>query len=252
MSAVTLADRIHARSPAFRRRVDRALAVIREHAATGARIGIAYSGGKDSTVLLDLVRRVVPEAPAAFFDSSCELHQTYEIVRHYGAEVIETQYALEDLCRAGGYWGYRGEDADVSRTFSFQRWLVEEPADYFAGMYDLDTMAIGLRGGESKQRRLNALSRGEVYRTRSGRWHLCPLARWTDDDVWAYIADRGLPYNAAYDRMAALGVPRRDWRVGCLLGAAGALTGRYSYLRQIDPSAYNRLASIFPMIARYT
>lgn len=252
MSAATLADRIHARSPAFRRRVDRALEVVRQHAATGARIGIAYSGGKDSTVLLDLVRRAVPDAPAAFFDSSCELRQTYEIVEFYGVDVIETQYALEDLCRAGGYWGYRGEDADASRTFDFQHWLVTEPADHFAEMYDLDTMAIGLRAGESKQRRLNAMSRGEVYQTKAGRWHLCPLARWTDDDVWAYIADRGLRYNAAYDQMAAIGVPRQDWRVSCLLGSAGATHGRYAYLRQIDPGAYNRLASIFPKIARYT
>lgn len=252
MSAITVADRIHARSPAFRRRVDRALRLISEHVEAGHVIGVSFSGGKDSTVLLDLVRRVVPDVPAAFFDCSCELRQTYDIVRHYGIDVIETEISLIDLCKAGGYWGYRDEEVDIDLDIDFSYWLIDEPAKHFAESYGLDTIALGLRAGESKARRLNAVSRGELYMTKVGRWHLCPLAYWSDADVWAYIADRGLAYNAAYDCMAELGIPRQEWRISSLLGADAATHGRFARLRQIDPNAYNRLASVFPMIARYT
>lgn len=252
MTALSLADRVYARSPAFRRRVDRALATIEAHVEAGHTIGVSYSGGKDSTVLLDLVRRVAPDAPAAFYDSGCELRTTYEMIEHYGVEVIEPEATLEEMCRAGGYWGYRGEDADLELEFDFMYWLVTEPATRFRVKYGLSTLAVGLRAGESAGRRASARSRGEVYPVKNQGWRLCPLAFWSDDDVWAYIADRELRYNAAYDKMAELGMPRKEWRVSCLLGASAAGLGRYAMLRQIDPSAYNRLASTFPMIARYT
>ena len=31
-------------------------------------------------------------------------------------------------------------------------------------------------------------------------WKANPLADWSDDDCWAYIRERGLPYNALHDR----------------------------------------------------
>ena len=31
-------------------------------------------------------------------------------------------------------------------------------------------------------------------------WKANPLADWTDDDCWAYIRERGLPYNPLHDR----------------------------------------------------
>lgn len=38
---------------------------------------VAFSGGKDSLVALDLVRQVAPDAPVAFFDSGLEFPETY-------------------------------------------------------------------------------------------------------------------------------------------------------------------------------
>ena len=38
---------------------------------------VAFSGGKDSLVVLDLVRQVAPETPVAFFDSGLEFPETY-------------------------------------------------------------------------------------------------------------------------------------------------------------------------------
>ena len=39
---------------------------------------VAFSGGKDSLVVLDLARRVEPEVPVVFFDSGLDYPETYD------------------------------------------------------------------------------------------------------------------------------------------------------------------------------
>lgn len=251
MKAVTVGDRAYARLPQFQRRVEAALRVI-ERAAQLGTIGVSVSTGKDSIVLLDLVRRVVPDAPAALFDSGCEYRWVYELAEHYGIEIIKPEMSLLDMCRDGDYWGHRG-GANPDVEYDFFSFLVGEPSTRFVEDHNLSVIAMGLRAEESAGRRMSAYRRGELYQVASGLWHLCPLARWTHDDVWAYIASRGLRYNVAYDRMAELGIPRERWRVSALLGMCGAATlGRYAYLRQIDPELWRRLSAEFPKIASYT
>lgn len=249
--AVTLGDRAHALLPVFQRRVERALETIRE-AATLGRIGVAFSGGKDSTVLLDLVRQVMPAAPAAFYDSGCEYPWTYDLVEAYGVETVYPERPHLDMLRAGGYWG-RVATEDPDLTFDFLRVLVQEPSERWRRQQELAVVAIGLRAQESKGRYLSAKRRGDLYQLTSGLWHLCPLAWWTDADVWAYIASRGLAYNDAYDRMAACGFERRSWRVSTLLGSSGAYTDqRYTTLRSIWPDGWAALVAEFPKIGHLT
>jgi phosphoadenosine phosphosulfate reductase len=248
--AVRPGDHAWARLPAFQRRVARALAVVERAARLGA-VGVCVSGGKDSTVLLDLVRRVLPGAPAAWYDSGAELTGTRELVASYGAEVIPVEPSLPELCRRGHYWGHEGHTGPTE-AIDFEEALVYAPARRFRARHGLAVLALGLRAGESGGRRASARARGELYWCGyDGAWHLCPLAWWGEDDVWAYLASRGLRYHPAYDRMAALGVPRAGQRVGPALGLAGAATeGRFALLRRIDPALFSRLAAEFPGIRR--
>ena len=39
----------------------------------GGQVFVSFSGGKDSTVLLDIARRVYPDIPAVFVDTGLEL-----------------------------------------------------------------------------------------------------------------------------------------------------------------------------------
>lgn len=247
--AVTAGDAAHSFTPAFKGKVQRALDIIKEAAQIG-RIGVSFSGGKDSTVLLDLVRQVVPDVALAFFDSGCEYAWTYEIVEHYGAAIIHPEMSLPDLCRYGGYWGY--EDAvEPGRNIDFDAFLIYEPATRFRDQYKLDVCALGLRGQESFGRMQSAKRSGRLYACKyDGLHHLCPLAFWRTEDIWAYIASRELQYNHAYDRMANAGIPRREWRVSTLLGAVGASFGRLSNLRLVDPNKFIELAREFPELRR--
>lgn len=250
--AVTWGDRAYARLPAFRRRVDRALAVIAEAAQIGT-IGVSFSAGKDSTVLLDLVRQVQPAARVAFFDSGCEYPWTYDLVAHYEVETVKPQMSLPEMCRHGGYWGYENP-ADPEAEFDFMGFLVVEPAVRFSVLNDLAVSAIGLRAEESAGRRISLLKRGELYWVAERQlWHLCPLAYWKHADIWAYIAHRGLRYNEVYDRMAAFGIPRQHWRVSTLLGLSGtSANARLGFLRAVAPDVFWQLAAEFPYIRGFS
>lgn len=244
-------DYLHAELHGFKRRVAQALSTIKNATQKG-KIGISYSGGKDSTVLLDLVRRVVPGAPAAFFDCGCNLSQTYEIVAHYNVTIIKPRLGLLEMCRRGGYWGYEGS-TNSGAKFNFGRVLIDEPARQFAREYGLSVHAIGLRAEESSGRAANAHFRGTLYFANyMDAWHLCPLQRWTTDDIWAYIANRELRYNSAYDAMHRMGMPRERQRIDMPLGSAAATIGRFAIIKQIDIELWNRLAAEFPNVRKYT
>ena len=62
----------------------------------------------------------------------------------------------------------------------------------------------GKRGWITGLRREQAASRavaGEVeHDAVNGKWKFSPLVEWTNDDVWRYLRDNRVPYNALHDR----------------------------------------------------
>lgn len=254
--ALSPEDTLYARLSIFQHRVSVAEERIREAIKkAGQPAGASISGGKDSTVLYDMVKRLVPGAHFAFFDSGGELPQTEAwIDRHPGIIRISTQHNFFDMLRWGGYWGYRGPELrDLKLEFDFDEILVREPARKLVEICNLQLVFIGLREAESRGRRLNYKVRGWLYYVETAHvWHCTPLIDWTDNDVWAYIASRQLDYNEAYDAMAQAGIPRQDWRVSIVLGTVSATRGRMARLKLIAPDLWNRLAAEFPKIRSYT
>lgn len=244
--AIADRDFEHARLSSFARKVERACLVVAEARRIG-RVGISFSGGKDSTVCLDLVRQVISDAPAAFFDSGCELRSTREIVKHYAVPTIHPRMSFPEMARYSGWWGY-SEPTDAGCPFAVKTVVIDEPAEVFVVRERLRVSTIGLRAEESKGRRMNARVRGELYQAKDRTWHLCPIAFWSTDDVWAYVASRGLAYNSAYDRMTEMGIPRERQRLGALLGAKGEGSGSFAVLRRIEPETFYELAREFPSI----
>lgn len=246
-SAIQRGDRVWATLGRFRRRVDASIRAI-EQAARIGRVGVAFSGGKDSTVTLDLVRRVLPDAPAAFFDSGAELPSTLELVARMGATVITPRMSMLDMARYAGWWDY-AEPVDAGCPFDAKRVVIEEPSEAFVVRSRLRVLAHGLRGQESSGRAAHA-SRGDLYEGADRTWYLMPIIRWSLEDVWAYIASRELPYNSAYDRMAEARIPRESQRVATLLGERGSGWGRHALLRRAEPERWARLVAEFPGLAR--
>jgi hypothetical protein len=65
-------------------------------------------------------------------------------------------------------------------------------------------------------------------------------------DVWAYIIQNEVRYNAAYDRMTELGIPRERQRIGPFANARALPHGQLDILRRGWPDEFARFAKRFP------
>lgn len=249
-AAVQEVDKQWSRLRSFERLLMRSLDVIHTAAHLGI-ISVSFSGGKDSTVLLDLCRRCQRECRAVFFDSGIELESTMTIVEALGVEIETPELSMLEMCRRGGYWGREPDDPDRP-GYDFKTVLISEPSGRWMARSGCSVIAMGLRAEESGGRAKRAATFGPLAFVRSlGHHVLCPLQDWEVSDIWAYIASNGLRYNAAYDRMAEAGIPRREQRIGTLLGGSADTRGRFVALKRAEPEMFNRLAAEFPMLRAY-
>ncbi len=236
----------HAALPACARRVARAETRVAEWLACVRNPYIAVSSGKDSTVILDLVRRQRPETPALYIDADCSFPETIawldatpNLIRFPADEPF-----LDTLARHGLEGG-----ADLDRaTMQSTVW---GPIRRLVAEYAFDGVCYGLRAEESRQRRLHAHTRGALFQyKRDGLWACQPIWDWRYDDVWAYIVQRNLPYCGVYDRMWDM--PEEDQRLSYWAGETKRRWGRYAWLRRNYPALFNQLAARIPEAARYT
>ena len=65
----------------------------------GGKVAISFSGGKDSTVLLDLARRAFPDMPAVYVDTGLEYPEIREFVRTI-PNVTWIPHHFERRCKA--------------------------------------------------------------------------------------------------------------------------------------------------------
>lgn len=114
---------------------------------------------------------------------------------------------------------------------------------------------LGMMASESNNRHfiLRKGYRPLYQRGEFGEWSCCPLAAWTKQDVWSYIAMRDLPYNAVYDKLAELDIPLKHRRTGPLTCFRIMHWGTHGYvLKHVDYEMYNKLCAIFPKIREYS
>lgn len=176
---------------------------------------LAFSGGKDSIVLLELVKRALPKSSfiVVFGDTGMEFPDTYETVRQ-----------AEKYCRKSGISFYRArsdaEPLDTWRMFgppsTVLRWCcsVHKSAPQTLRIREVLGKSnyvgadfVGVRSHESVRR---ADYEYESYgKKQRGQYSLNPMLEWTSAEVWLYIFSHNLLINAAYKK--------GNSRAGCLL-----------------------------------
>lgn len=110
------------------------------------KVSVSFSGGKDSTVLLDLARRAAPEIPAAFVDTGLEYPEIrefvktipnvtwlkpdmpfHQVIRQYGYPVVSKDVAERIYyARKGSQWAVmnlQGRKPDGSWSKFAQRYI---------------------------------------------------------------------------------------------------------------------------------
>lgn len=237
--------------PVYARRVREARECIREALGKCRRPFVAFSGGKDSAVVLGLVWDENPAVPGWCLTGG------------------ETRILYPDMDAVLDWWRARGpvEEVLVDRVFaagweeadwwtSYQ--AVEGPAGQWSTHLhsrDVDGVFLGLRAAESARRcmamRRYREGRYAVYRyaadrkdSRAGSLRACPIEHWTEQDVGAFHVTRGIPLLSVYD--AGL-----EARTHTRIGRTALRMGQLTELRARDPGAYARLLARFPELRGY-
>lgn len=178
----------------YQQRLDRAAADIDRWLAACSSPVVSCSGGKDSTVLLDLIWSRDPSVLA---------------VRADPPNPLPDRQAHVDRLASVGRWEVVPYPWDVEAvlqgTAPYPAELKQRRLRAWAKAAGVDGVALGIRAAESKQRRMTLAHRGTVYQTAEG-WRCAPLAAWSAEEVLGHILRRDLPLNPVYAHLRALPV----------------------------------------------
>ena len=163
-------------------------------AAFPDQVALACSFQKEEAVLLDLLFGLEPKARVFAIDTHYLFPETYElwreVERRYGTKVeVFEGPRREELVAT------HGENLWETKPDLYLSIAKVEPLN--RALLDLDCWITGVRRNQAATR-ANALKLG--WDSAHELWKANPLADWSDDDCWAYIHERGLPYNALHDQ----------------------------------------------------
>ncbi|HEX7625815.1 MAG TPA: phosphoadenylyl-sulfate reductase [Gaiellaceae bacterium] len=151
------------------------------------RVSLACSFQKEEAVLLDLLLTLEPKARVFAIDTHYLFPETYELWREVERRYDTKVEVFEGAPVEDGLWETKPDlYLAVAKVEPLNRALL-----------DLDCWITGIRRDQSPTR-ANAPKLG--WDAAHELWKANPLADWDDARVWAYIRERGLPYNALHDR----------------------------------------------------
>lgn len=230
---------------------------IREfYLATKGKVYVSFSGGKDSTVLLHLVRSIYPDTPAVYVDTGLEFPEIRENVSKFdNVEWLKPEMSFKKVIEDKGYpvigkeaahWidlAQRGQPSGIRQMQSEERYgfkryeyMVDAPFKISrdccnimkkkpAHNYHKNTGRcpfIGTRADESRLRATIWAEHGENNLDTKVP-SSTPISIWTDQDIWEYIRQNELPYASVYDKGYD--------RTGCIFCMFGITVDRDRFLK---------------------
>lgn len=192
---------------------------------------LAFSGGKDSIVTDHLMKRAEVKYDTHMNLTSVDPPELLTFVReHYpGIELIKPKKSMHTLIIE--------KRMPPTRLIRYCcEWLKEHGGE-------LRMVVTGVRQDESFRR--SAYHEIEADTKIKNKFHVRPILRWTEADIWEYIEENRLPYCSLYDEGFS--------RIGCVMcpmsGKSGMLRGKERwpaiykmYLGACEKSVQKRIA----------
>lgn len=211
---------------------------------------LAFSTGKDSTVMAHLVWSQVPDVPAIYFDADCAFPESQALLERYemaGYPIIRwpCEPFFDTLHRVGGPASPKCEAETMRST-------VYRPIKSLLAEHQFDGVFVGLRDEEATGRARLSQVRGQLFwQKRDALWECLPIAHLTYIDIWAYIVANDIDYCAVYDKQMELGLEPEDCRLSYWAGETKRRWGRWAVLKRGWPELFNRFAAEFPEVRCY-
>lgn len=205
-------------------KVDEALGTIEDALYRQDAACVAFSGGKDSTVILDLIRKINPDIPALFANTGVEAKETRDFIKDID-NIFVTHYekSFWECVEKNGFPTQKDKKGGGGKGNACCKYTKHRPMELWQWQNDIRLVFQGITVEESRQRWLRHEAVGHLYQKnvelpkfltgtsnpiKYKSWVCHPIWNWTTEDVWAYIRENNLPYNKLYDNGAV--------RVGCV------------------------------------
>jgi thioredoxin-dependent adenylylsulfate APS reductase len=164
-------------------------------------LAISTSFQMDSVVLIDMAYAIDPDIPVFSVDTGRLPAETLELAerlrdRYPGLRLELIEPSPEEV---GAMTGKHG--VDLFRTSVDLRLLccnIRKVRPLTRHLHSLEAWITGLRRDQWASR--TNIRKVEIDHDHGAIVKLNPLAEWTEDEVWDYIRERGVPYHALYDQ----------------------------------------------------
>lgn len=210
---------------------------------------VAFSGGKDSLVLYDLVKRALPKKSfvVVFGDTGMEFPDTYRLVDQIKKECAEEEipfYTSEPHFKPCDSWKLFGPPARVLRWCCSVHKSAPQTLKLreITGKEDYIGMDfVGVRKHESASR--SEYEYENFGKKQKGQYSHNSILEWTSAEVWLYILSHNLPINESYKK--------GNSRAGCLFCPMGGGKGDYLQFRSYPDEVGQYVEMIKQMNGRY-
>lgn len=187
------------------RKVQKSIQVLREAKAKFDNSVILWAGGKDSTAVVDLARKSVPEGAdfpfqTVLLDTTFQFEETYNFLSRVSKkwevpfEKTRNEKALMENVNPDDYESF--ECCNRLKTENLRQYILRN---------DVDAVIEGIRWDEHPARGKTKGEEGDFHdtgfydrETPVSHTRVYPIQNWTERDVWNYTEENNLPTNPLY------------------------------------------------------